>query len=225
MPTSFSLLQGHFLLPYLASSLLSSPTSFLYVFYLSSLFYISLFSYSPMSSPPPPWTHTHCKPLSSSCAEPALPKLPSSCPAWCCTALCWEQWDLGKNINVTDGYWWDLLSDLCSCACREKETMCKSSLFQMQQLFESRLVGWEGTVCATWNYVLPQKKKKQKPTQTIFFVTAQYSTLFYKLLRILLPGITKRCGVHLSFAVLGIIYTVHENRYFSPKIKLRHPYK
>lgn len=63
---------------YLASSLFSSPTSFLYVFYLSSLFYISLFSYSPMS--PPPRTHTHCKPLNSSCAEPALPKLPSSCP-------------------------------------------------------------------------------------------------------------------------------------------------
>jgi len=62
-------------------------------------------------------------------------------------------------------------------------------------------------------------KNKQKTTQTIFFVTVQYSTLFLKLPRILVPGITKHCGVHLRSAVLGIIDAVHENTYFSPKNK------
>lgn len=61
------------------------------------------------------------------------------------------------------------------------------------------------------------KKKAKKQPKIIFFVTVQYSKQFYKLPRILLPGITKRCGVHLRFAVLGINDTVHENTYFSPK--------
>lgn len=60
-----------------------------------------------------------------------------------------------------------------------------------------------------------EKKKKRK---TILFMTVQYSTLFYELPRTLLPGITKSCGVHLRFAILGIIYSLHENTNFSLKI-------
>lgn len=69
-----------------------------------------------------------------------------------------------------------------------------------------------------------KKKKEQKPTQTIF-VTVQYSMLFYKLPRILLLGIKKHSGVHLRLAVLGIIYTVHENTDSPPKNKRGHLYK
>lgn len=58
-----------------------------------------------------------------------------------------------------------------------------------------------------------EKKKKKK-----LFMTVQYSTLFYELPRTLLPGITKSCGVHLRFAILGIIYSLHENTNFSLKI-------
>lgn len=84
VPASFSLLQGNFVLPSLFSFLLIVLNYFfLHVFHSSSLFYISLFSYSPVSSLSPPQTHTHthtdCKPLNSSCAEAALPKLPSPC--------------------------------------------------------------------------------------------------------------------------------------------------
>lgn len=63
------------------------------------------------------------------------------------------------------------------------------------------------------------KKEDKNQPKIIFFMTVQYSKQFYRLPRILLPRITKRCGIHLRFAVLGIIYTVHENTHFSPKNK------
>lgn len=68
-------------------------------------------------------------------------------------------------------------------------------------------------------YFHGKKIKAKNQPKIIFFVTVQYSKQFYKLPRILLPGITKHCGVHLRFAGLGINYTVHENTHFSPKNK------
>lgn len=58
--TSFFLLQGTFVLPSLFSFLLIVFIYFfLHVFHSSSLFYISFFSYSLVSSLSPPRTHTH----------------------------------------------------------------------------------------------------------------------------------------------------------------------
>lgn len=62
-----------------------------------------------------------------------------------------------------------------------------------------------------------ENKTGKKLTQTIFFVTVQYSTWFYKLPRILLPGIAKHRAVPLRLAALRIICTVHENSSFSPQ--------
>lgn len=60
VPTSFFLLQGNFVLPSLFSFLLIVFIYFfLHVFYSSSLFYTSLFSYSLVSSLSPPRTHAH----------------------------------------------------------------------------------------------------------------------------------------------------------------------
>lgn len=85
VPTSFSLLQGNFVLPSLFSFLhIVFIYFFLHVFYSSSLFYISPFSYSPVSSLSPSQTHTHTQTanhLIPSCAEPALPKLSPPCPS------------------------------------------------------------------------------------------------------------------------------------------------
>lgn len=171
--------------------------------------------------------HTHTQTanhLIPSCAEPALPKLRSPClsklgttaPAMYCTA------GILAKSNVSDGYWWDFLSDLWSCACREKETIPNTAVVQGP---DAGMRGYIQSVQLETMYFHGKKIKAKNQPKIIFFVTVQYSKQFYKLPRILLPGITKHCGVHLRFAALGINYTVHENTHFSPKNKWESPYK
>lgn len=165
-------------------------------------------------------TNADCKPLNSSRAEAAPPKLGTTAPARYCTASCTGCTGIFPKSNVNDGSWWDFLSDLRSCACRERETIPNTAVVQESD------AGMSGHGLCNWK-LCPSMGggKDKKNLKIIFFMTVQYSKQFYKLPRILLPGITKPCGIHLRFAVLGIIYTVHENTHFSPKHKWESTYK
>lgn len=173
-------------------------------------------------------THTDCKPAvlefqpCQSCHSPTWQSWAPLPQARYCTASCGCTGIFAKS-NLNDDYWWDFLSDLWSCACREKETIPNTAVAQEADaaMRGYSLCNWK--LCTSMGGV--KKKKAKKPTKIIFFMTVQYSRQFYKLPRILLPGITKHCGIHLRFAVLGITYTVHENTHFSPKNKWESAYK
>lgn len=168
-----------------------------------------------MSSLSPPRTHTDCKPLNSSCAEAALPKLGTTVPGRYCRASCTGCTGTFTRSNVNDGYWWDFLSVLWSCACREKETI------PTQQLFKSQMLGWEGTVCSTGNYVLPLGGEKgRKPTKNYFLHDSSILKTILQASQNTPPWNHKVLWYSLRFAVLGIIYTVHENALL-PKKQMR----
>lgn len=152
--------------------------------------------------------------------HPLLTKLGTTTPARYCTASCTGCTGISAKSNVNDGNWWDFLSDLWSCACTEKDTIPNTAVVQEA---DARIRGY--SLCSWKLCTSMWGKKRKKTTKIIFFMTVQYSKQFYKLPRILLPGITKCCGIHLRFAVLGIIYTIHENTHFSPKNKWESPYK
>lgn len=172
VPTSFSLLQGNFVLPSLFSFLhIVFIYFFLHVFYSSSLFYISPFSYSPVSSLSPSQTHTHadCKPLNSKLCWASSAKAVTSLPikaGHCCPShvlhSCTGCTGIFTESNVSGGYWWDFLSDLWSCACREKETIPNTTVVQGSD------AGMRGYSVCNWKLCTSMGKKRQKNNQKLF---------------------------------------------------------
>lgn len=170
-------------LPYLASSILSSPISS-YMYFTQVL----CFTFPLLAIPQCPLfpllrhTHTDCKPLNSklcwaSPAKAAIPlpvKAGHHCPSHVLHS-CTGCTGIFAKSNVSDGYWWDFLSDLWSCACREKETIPNTAVVQGP---DAGMRGYIQSVQLETMYFHGKKIKAKNQPKIIFFVTVQYSKQF-----------------------------------------------